>query len=92
MDPFELRERLMKEVPEVNLFPILTASYYSEEQYQEVKKNQLKLKKEIEDNKLIHVPYFSFEEKKLRMEEFYDKGWYKPKTFAVPKSLFEEEK
>ena len=47
MTPYELRERLKRDVPEVTIYPILTNPYYSEEKYQDVLKDQLKLKKTL---------------------------------------------
>ena len=36
MTPYELRERLKRDVPEVTIYPILANPYYSEEKYQDV--------------------------------------------------------
>ncbi|OSH07833.1 hypothetical protein [Enterococcus faecalis] len=86
MTPYELRERLKRDVPEVTIYPILANPYYSEEKYQDVLKDQLKLKKDIETDNMVTLPLFSWEEKELKMDQFYEKGWYKPKLilFQIP--------
>ena len=91
MSPNELRERLMKEVPEVKIYPILTKFSYSEEEYQEELKNQLDLKKDIEAGNVISRPVYTWQEKELKMDKFYEKGWYKPKFYTLPKSMFRSE-
>lgn len=91
MTPYELRERLKRDVPEVTIYPILTNPYYSEEEYQDVLKDQLKLKKDIETDNMVTLPLFSWKEKKLKMDKFYEKGWYKPKLYTLPKSMFRSE-
>lgn len=58
MTPYELRERLKRDIPEVTIYPILTNPYYSEEEYQDVLKDQLKLKKDIETDNMVTLPYF----------------------------------
>lgn len=85
MTPYEIRDQLKKEVPEVGIFPILTNELYSEEEYQEVLKNQLKLKKDIETGNMKKMPIYTWEQKELRMEEFYEKGWF---MVELPKSMF----
>ena len=57
MTPYELRERLKRDVPEVTIYPILTNPYYSEEKYQDVLKDQLKLKN-IETDNMVTLPCF----------------------------------
>ncbi len=91
MTPYELRERLKKDVPEVTIYPILTNSYYSEKEYQEVLEKQLKLKYDIEKENMVTLPLFSWKEKELKMDKFYEKGWYKPKLYTLPKSMFRSE-
>lgn len=91
MSPYELRERLKKEVPEVKIYPILTKFSYSEEEYQEELKNQLDLKKDIEAGNVISRPVYTWQEKELKMDKFYEKGWYKPKFYTLPKSMFRSE-
>ncbi|AAO81209.1 hypothetical protein [Enterococcus faecalis] len=91
MTPYELRERLKRDVPEVTIYPILTNPYYSEEEYQDVLKDQLKLKKDIETDNMVTLPLFSWKEKELKMDKFYEKGWYKPKLYTLPKSMFRSE-
>ncbi|EHV2875971.1 hypothetical protein K0I71_002722, partial [Enterococcus faecalis] len=87
----ELRERLKKDVPEVKIYPILTNAYYSEKEYQEVLEKQLKLKYDIEKENMVTLPLFSWKEKELKMDKFYEKGWYKPKLYTLPKSMFRSE-
>lgn len=58
MTPYELRERLKRDVPEVTIYPILTNPYYSEEEYQDVLKDQLKPKKTLKLIIWSHSPYF----------------------------------
>lgn len=91
MTPFELRERLKNEVPEVKIYPILTKFNYSEEEYQEELKNQLALKHDIEAGNVITRPLYTWQEKELKMDKFYEKGWYKPKFYTLPKSMFRSE-
>lgn len=91
MTPYELRERLKKDVPEVTIYPILTNAYYSEKEYQEVLEKQLKLKYDIEKENMVTLPLFSRKEKELKMDKFYEKGWYKPKLYTLPKSMFRSE-
>ncbi|MFC0738938.1 hypothetical protein ACE4ZD_008225 [Enterococcus faecalis] len=91
MTPYELRERLKKDVPEVTIYPILTNAYYSEKEYQEVLEKQLKLKYDIEKENMVTLPLFSWKEKELKMDKFYEKGWYKPKLYTLPKSMFRSE-
>ncbi|HAP5237395.1 TPA: hypothetical protein IUZ34_002154 [Enterococcus faecalis] len=91
MTPYELRERLKKDVPEVKIYPILTNAYYSEKEYQEVLEKQLKLKYDIEKENMVTLPLFSWKEKELKMGKFYEKGWYKPKLYTLPKSMFRSE-
>ncbi|MGH1663476.1 hypothetical protein [Enterococcus avium] len=91
MSPYELRERLIKEVPEVKIYPILTKFSYSEEEYLEELKNQLALKHDIEAGNMITRPLYTLQEKELKMDKFYEKGWYKPKLFTLPKSMFRSE-
>ncbi|WP_448866761.1 hypothetical protein [Enterococcus faecalis] len=91
MTPYELRERLKKDVPEVKIYPILTNAYYSEKEYQEVLEKQLKLKYDIEKENMVTLPLFSWKEKELKMDKFYEKGWYKPKLYTLPKSMFRSE-
>lgn len=91
MTPYELRERLKKDVPEVTIYPILTNAYYSEKEYQEVLEKQLKLKYDIEKENMVTLPIFSWKEKELKMDKFYEKGWYKPKLYTLPKSMFRSE-
>ena len=91
MTPYELRERLKKDVPEVKIYPILTNAYYSEKEYQEVLEKQLKLKYDIEKENMVTLPLFSRKEKELKMDKFYEKGWYKPKLYTLPKSMFRSE-
>ncbi|EKL7634290.1 hypothetical protein PSN97_002696, partial [Enterococcus faecalis] len=88
---YELRERLKKDVPEVKIYPILTNAYYSEKEYQEVLEKQLKLKYDIEKENMVTLPLFSWKEKELKMDKFYEKGWYKPKLYTLPKSMFRSE-
>ncbi|HAP3854213.1 TPA: hypothetical protein IUU01_000653 [Enterococcus faecalis] len=91
MTPYELRERLKKDVPEVTIYPILTNAYYSEKEYQEVLEKQLKLKYDIEKENMVTLPLFSWKEKELKMDKFYEKGRYKPKLYTLPKSMFRSE-
>ncbi len=91
MTPYELRERLKKDVPEVKIYPILTNAYYIEKEYQEVLEKQLKLKYDIEKENMVTLPLFSWKEKELKMDKFYEKGWYKPKLYTLPKSMFRSE-
>lgn len=91
MTPYELRERLKRDVPEVTIYPILTNAYYSEDEYQEVLEKQLQLKDDIEKENMITLPLFSWKEKELKMDKFYEKGWYKPKLYTLPKSMFRSE-
>lgn len=91
MTPYELRERLKKDVPEVKIYPILTNAYYSEKEYQEVLEKQLKLKYDNEKENMVTLPLFSWKEKELKMDKFYEKGWYKPKLYTLPKSMFRSE-
>lgn len=91
MTPYELRERLKKDVPEVTIYPILTNAYYSEKEYQEVLEKQLKLKYDFEKENMVTLPLFSWKEKELKMDKFYEKGWYKPKLYTLPKSMFRSE-
>lgn len=91
MTPYELRERLKRDVPEVTIYPILTNPYYSEKEYQDVLKDQLKLKKDIETDNMVTLPLFSWKEKELKMDKFYEKSWYKPKLYTLPKSMFRSE-
>lgn len=91
MTPYELRERLKKDVPEVTIYPILTNAYYSEKEYQVVLEKQLKLKYDIEKENMVTLPLFSWKEKELKMDKFYEKGWYKPKLYTLPKSMFRSE-
>lgn len=91
MPPYELIERLKKEVPEGKIYPILTKFSYSEEEYQKELKNQLDLKKDIEAGNVISRPVYTWQEKELKMDKFYEKGWYKPKFYTLPKSMFRSE-
>lgn len=91
MTPYELRERLKKDVTEVTIYPILTNAYYSEKEYQEVLEKQLKLNYDIEKENMVTLPLFSWKEKELKMDKFYEKGWYKPKLYTLPKSMFRSE-
>lgn len=88
MTPYELRYRLKLDVPEVEIYPILINDDYSEEEYQEVLHDQLKMKRDFETGNIIKYPLFSWEEKELGMERFYKKGWFKPKMIDLPKSMF----
>lgn len=88
MTPYELRERLIKEVPEVKIYPILTNADYSEDEYQKELEDQLRLKEDIENGNMVTMPLFSWKEKELKMDKFYEKGWYKPKLYTLPKSMF----
>lgn len=88
MTPYELRYRLKSDVPEVKIYPILTNEYYSEEEYKEILQKQLKLKKDIESENMVTMPLFTEKEKEYKMDKFYEKGWYKPKMFTLPKSMF----
>ncbi|EKK0951153.1 hypothetical protein PKB68_002318 [Enterococcus faecalis] len=60
MTPYELRERLKRDVPEVTIYPILTNAYYSEDEYQEVLEKQLKLKDDIENENMVTLPKSMF--------------------------------
>ncbi len=91
MTPYELRKRLIKEVPEVKIYPILTKVDYSEEEYQKELKDQLRLKEDLETGNMVTMPLFSWAEKELKMDKFYEKGWYKPKLYTLPKSMFRSE-
>lgn len=91
MTPYELRDRLRQDVPEVQIYPILTNDYYSEEEYQEVLLKQLKIKEDIETGNVVTMPLFSPQEKELKMDKFYEKGWYKPEVYSLPKSMFRSE-
>ena len=88
MTPYELRDRLRRDVPEVQIYPILTNEYYSEEEYQDVLLKQLKMKEDIETGNMVTIPLFSQQEKELKMDKFYEKGWYKPELHSLPKSMF----
>ena len=87
MDPYKLRERLKKDVPTVGIFPILTNPDYSEEEYQEILKDQLQIKHDLDTGKVRKVPVFTYEEKQLGRDKLYEKGWYKPKTVELPESI-----
>lgn len=88
MTPYELRKRLMEDVPEVEIYPILINYDYTEEEYQEELRKQLIVKEDIEKNRYKTVPAWSYEEIQAGLDKEYEKGNYTPKKFVtLPASI-----
>lgn len=93
MTPYELRERLIKDVPEVKIYPILTNPDYTEEEYLEELRKQLQVKDDIENNRYTTVPVWSYEEIQAGLNKEYEKGNYTPTEFMTfPASLIRSDK
>lgn len=78
----------MEDVPEVEIYPILTNYDYTEEEYQEELRKQLIVKDDIENNRYRIVPVWSYAEMKAGLDKEYEKGNYAPEKFMrFPASL-----
>ena len=92
MSPYELRRRLMEDVPEVKIYPILVKSDYTEEEYLEELRDQLAIKDDLEHNRLKDVPIFTEDELAKGLDIEYKNGNYRPKRVVrMPISIFKKE-